>query len=411
MEDFRNDRTKFYKKISRFWHDLYGAEYALFDVSVITPSELADIKQCTQRTGAIFFKVCELLRNADDTTLLEMGFPYETLAFIRLKTTPAESIIARLDLIKTDHTYKCIEINADTPTFIKELFHVNGFITKEFGFDDPNEGLHIQLAAAVRAAVAHAGKVSNSVEPYVVFTAHADNIEDKNTALYLQELYGLPAKFVPLDLLTIDPAIGLFDEDGRKIDILYRQTFPIESMIEDEDKSGNKIGLWLLELVQAGKLAILNPPSSFLLQNKAVMAVIWGLHENADPFFTETEHMWIENYFLPTYLEPEPFLDSATSFVKKPIFGREGDTVQIYNESGGLLIDEPQKNYFDIPAIYQKYTKLPMTQFRSVHGLQKGYQLIGSFLVNGQASAIGFRVGGEITNNLSCFLPAGIARE
>ena len=100
----------------------------------------------------------------------------------------------------------------------------------------------------------------------------------------------------------------MFDEQGKKIDILYRQTFPIENLIMDVDFEGNKIGLWLLELVQVGKLAIINPPSAFLLQNKAVQAVIWGLHEENHPFFTEKEHSWIEEYFLPTFFEPEDFL-------------------------------------------------------------------------------------------------------
>lgn len=90
-----------------------------------------------------------------------------------------------------------------------------------------------------------------------------------------------------------------------KIDVLYRQTFPIESLITDEDDEGNPIGQWLLELVEEGKLMIMNPPSAFLLQSKAVQAIIWGLHEEYHPFYTDEEHEWIEEYFLPTYLEPD----------------------------------------------------------------------------------------------------------
>jgi glutathionylspermidine synthase len=410
MAGFEQHRNDFYDKISDFWPDLYGEEYALYDISIISQKELADIRLCTERAGHLFFKVCELLRNVPDNTLTAMGFPKETLDFIRLKTLSSESVIARLDLIKTEHTYKCIEINADTPTFIKELFYVNGLAAKEFGVDDPNAAMEQQLAKNIRKAVYDGALWLKEVEPYVVFTAHEDNIEDKNTVLYLMNLFGLPAKFIPLDKLIIEPAEGLFDQQGRKIDLLYRQTFPIESLITDEDKKGNKIGHWLLELVQNKKLAILNPPSSFLLQNKAVMAVIWGMHESEDSFFTENEHEWIEDYFLPTYLEPDPFLISRTKYVKKPIFGREGDTVQIFDSSGSLFLEEAQQTYSGVPAIYQQYSEMPVTSFRSIRGAQTGHQLIGSFLLNGQPSAVGFRVGGEITNNLSCYLPAGLTK-
>jgi glutathionylspermidine synthase len=408
MKNYKADRESFYRGIKNFWPDLYGEEYALFDISSIDQEEVEAIRLCSDRIGRIFFKVSELLRNVQLDTLSELGYPVETLDFIRQKTLNVESVIARLDLIKTKNTYKCIEINSDTPTFIKELFSVNGSVATQFGFRNPNEGMEDQLAKAVRVAVAASAKWLQEIEPYVVFTAHENNVEDRNTVLYLQELYGLPSRFIALDKLRIIPGTGLYDQSGRKIDILYRQTFPIESLIMDEDDSGNKIGMWLLELVMTKKLAMINPPSAFLLQNKAVQAVIWGLHEDHDPFFTPEEHDWINEYFLPTYLEEEPFLTKQVPFVKKPIFGREGDTVEIYSSTGKLLMEEEHKNYNDVPSIFQQYIELPTVTYNSEKGKQKGYVLTGSFLVNGKSSALGYRVGGQITNNLSCFLPVGL---
>jgi glutathionylspermidine synthase len=134
------------------------------------------------------------------------------------------------------------------------------------------------------------------------------------------------------------------------------------------------------------------------------------LHESGDSFFTEEEHSWIEEYFLPTYLEPDTFLLKQSPFVKKPIFGREGDTVQIFSPAGKLLLEEAQKTYSDVPSIYQQFIELPRTSYQSEKGRQIGHKLIGSFLINGKPSAIGLRVGGEITNNLSCYLPAGLSR-
>jgi glutathionylspermidine synthase len=411
MNTYEKERRNFYKTISNFWPDLYGEEYALYDIAPIKEPDIQEIRLCTSRVGKIYTKAASLLRNASNQTYTEMGFPKETFEFLRLKTIPTESTIARLDLVRIEDTYKCIEINSDTPTFIKELFYVNGQAANEFGMEDPNERMEDQLGKAVKVSIAHAATWLQEPEPYIVFTAHDDNVEDKNTVIYLQELYGLPAKFIPLHELRIVPEKGLYDESGRKIDILYRQTFPIESLILDEDTAGNKIGQWLIDLVLQKKLAIINPPSAFLLQNKAVQAVIWGLHESKDAFFTDEEHQWIENYFLPTYLEPDLFLEKGVSFVKKPVFGREGDTVQIYGLSGKLITEENQQNYLEVTPIFQQYVELPTITYNSKNGRSEGHMLIGSFLVNGEPSAIGFRVGGEITNNLSCFLPAGVVKE
>ncbi len=397
-------RQKFYSQIEGFWADLYGEEYALYDMKRINRQEVIRIRLATERIGKIFSKTAVLLREVPYETFLEMGYPEETISFLRLKTFQAESVIARLDLIPCGDGYKCIEINSDTPTFIKELFHVNGLLCQEFGTENPNEGFEKQLYHAVRESVRESSKVQS---PHIVFTAHEDHIEDRETVQYLKK--AIPdSKFTPLHKLQIQRGVGLFDDNGVRIDVLYRQTFPIETVIMDRDKEGNPIGLWLLELVEEDKLSIINPASAFLLQNKAVQAVIWGLHEERHPFFTEQEHKWIEEYFLPTYLEADPFLKRHLPYVKKPVFGREGDTVEIFGEDGQLMHADRQKSYTLYNSVYQLYVEQPTVDFQSEKGNQKGRLLLGSFLVNGKPAAFGYRVGGMITDNLSYYLPVGI---
>lgn len=405
---YHEKRNKFYQGLDSFWHDLYGEEYALYDVAELDLKEVDKIRKASERIGSIFFKVANLLRQVPDETLIDMGFPKETLSYLKLKTITAETVISRLDLVPYQGFYKCLEINSDTPTFIKETFYVNEHICREFELTSPNKGFEKRLSNAVREAIVQSANWMEKSNPYIVFTAHDDNVEDKNTVLYLKELANLQAAFVPLHKLQINRNEGLFDEEGRKIDILYRQTFPIESLIHDQDEKGNKIGQWLLELVELKKLAVINPPSAFLLQNKAVQAVIWGLHEENNSFFTDEEHQWIHDYFLPTYLEPDFFLLKSLPFVKKPAFGREGDTVEIYNRDGQLSIEDQHKSYSEYISVFQQFVELPKIQFQSVRGLLEGHQLTGSFLINGKAGSIGFRVGNIITDNLSYFLPVGI---
>lgn len=408
MNAYSEKRQKFYGRIQNFWADLYGEEYALYDIGLIDKTDLEQIRLVSERVGIIFFKVCKLLREVPDLTLLEMGYPKETLPFLRLKTLTPESVISRLDLIPTGNGYKCIEINADTPTFIKELFLVNGEVCKEFAVINPNEGMDLQIKEVVCGSIRQCAEQIRLKEPYIVFTAHEDNVEDWETVRSLQRLSSINSAFIPLHKLQIQKEVGLFNENGRKIDILYRQTFPIESLIADEDMAGNRIGLWLLELVEKGKLALINPPSAFLMQNKAVQSVIWGLHHEGSLFFSREEHDWIEEYFLPTYLEPDFFIGTGLSYVKKPAFGREGDTVEIYTKDGQLVQADKQKSYTEYLPVYQQYVEHPKVSFMSEKGKQDGKLLIGSFLLNGQPSAVGYRVGGTITNNLSYYFPIGM---
>ncbi len=389
---------------------MYGQEYSLYDAYIIAQNESTKIRNAAKRIGYIFFKVCELLRKVDDETLTQMGFEEEVLEYIKIKSISPESVISRLDLVNVNNTYKVMEINSDTPTFIKELFCINGLITNEFNLNNPNDGEEMVLQQAVRSAVIESYETLNKeAAPNVVFTSHGESEEDTYTVKYLKKLWGYPSKYVPLEELRIIEGEGLVDADGDFIDVLYRQTFPIENLILDEDpETKEKVGLQLLDLVRDKKIAIVNPLSAFLLQTKAIQAVIWGLHEQEHPFFTKEEHGWINEHFLATYLESDVFVSNNMKYVKKPCFGREGDTVEIYDNNGKKIMEDKNKSYSDYLAVYQEYIDLPKTTFKTEDGEKEGHIMLGCFLLNGEPSAFGYRVGNRITDNLSYFLPVGV---
>ncbi|MEG6532559.1 glutathionylspermidine synthase family protein [Caldibacillus thermoamylovorans] len=405
---YREERSKFYQNQLNFWPDLYGEEYALYDVHLFEQDEIKHFRLATERIGHLFYKTADLIRHVPDETLLEMGYPKETVTFLRLKPIQMESAIARLDLVYTGASIKCLEINADTPTFIKELFQIGPRLCDHFHLVSPDRWMERRLKNTINQVIWQSAQSIGKRKPYIVFTSHQDHIEDYFTSLYLQELADFPSQFVPLHKLKIIKGEGLFDEEGRKIDILYRQTFPIENLILDQDIVGNDIGVWLLDLVRTGKLAVINPPSAFLLQNKAVQAVIWNLHIEGNSFYTDEEHEWIEAYFLPSYLEPDQLATAGKKFVKKPVFGREGNTVEIYGPNGTKIMEDAGKDYTNYPSLYQEFVELPVREFQSLKGRQQGHYIIGSFLLNGRAGALGIRIGNAITDNLSYFLPVGM---
>ncbi len=403
-------RERFYAPLrTDFWPELYNMEYALLDMYLISREEAEEIRLVTERVGKIFAKTVAMLRMADERVLWELDFPEETYKYVRMKTIGPESVIARVDLVRTSHGYKVLEINADTPTFIKECYSINGLVCREFGVGDPNQGLEPALAEAVRAAIIDSYKyIGGTGMPYVLFTSHGDHIEDRHTALYLLELSGLVnAAYCPLADLRLDEK-GIYDAGDRKIDVLYRQTYPIEHLIHDRDQATNvNVGSMLLDHIVRRKVAVVNPPSAFLLQSKGVQVVIWGLHEE-EAFFTAEEHAWIEQYMLPTYFEADWFIEDREAYVKKPCFGREGDTVEIFHPDGTLMYADKNRSYTDSAPVCQKFVELPKTTIKTIEGKKEAYLLTGCFLINGQASAIGFRAGNLISDNATYYLPAGI---
>ena len=405
-KNFVEERKEFYSKIPKFWDWLYGEEYALYDAYQLTEKDVEEIRSATDDIGRVFFKTASILRKADDEILLQLDFPKEVLNVLRMKPISVDTVIARADWVKTPNGLKLLELNADTPTFIKECFSVNGLVTEKLGFQNPNSSEWLRLRNALNRAIDESARHLGSKEPHVVFTSYGGNIEDRYTVEDLRDLYNPSCLYTPLDQLTIDEN-GLYDHNGTKIDILYRQTYPIEHLIEDESADGVPIGLQMLSLVEQRKLAILNPPSAFLLQSKAVQAFIWLLHEGNSPHFTAEEHSTIQTYFLPTYLDPDYFVDKSLKYVEKPSFGREGDTIRIF-DSKDMIHEEKERSYEKSLPVYQEFVSLPDAKVRTVKGIQDTKLLIGCFLIGGKGSAIGIRSGGQITNNLSAFLPVGI---
>ncbi|WP_179295480.1 glutathionylspermidine synthase family protein [Bacillus sp. FJAT-45350] len=412
MDNFKRQRDKFYQAIPSFWDRLYGTEYAVYDCLEMNQNKVEEIRLATQKAYEIYKKVNQLIRNAPDETLLDLGFPQKSIPFLRLTTIPYETVIGRFDFAMTDDGLKIIEFNSDTPTFIRELFDVNGLVSHKFSLEDPNQGEEENLGKAIRNSVFHcANSIGIHTHPYVVFTAHEEDIEDRETMNYLKQVSKIKgAAFIPLgklQIVTEGENSGVYDTNDKRIDIVYRHTYPMEALLEDTTDDKFPIGIEFMKLVQQNKVGMLNPVSAFLMQSKAVMALIWGMHEMNHPYFTNNDHEVIAKYFLPTYLDEEPFSDTKTMYVSKPAFGREGDTVEI-KQQGRALFSRKEKTYDNYLKVYQQYTELPMKEIKTEKGPQPTHLLIGSFIVNEKPSAFGFRAGAKITDNLSYFLPCGV---
>jgi len=388
------------------WDRMYGEEYALASLLLITDSFRQELKLATALLGRIFAKMVPVLQQAEDDLLMELGIPAAALQAVRTVVTPeTPTVVGRFDFAATRQGLKMLEFNSDTPTGIVESFAVNEHVCRFFGVRNPNAGMAPQIGRAFQQIVRSYRERGYQAER-ICFSALDWHEEDRGTTLYLMKQSGLPSRFAPLDRLRVQgDQLYIQEEDGLvPVDLLYR-LHALEKLAEEKDEDGYPTGAHVLQLIADKRLAVINPPSAFLTQTKALQALIWSLCE-AGEFFAADERDIIKTYMLPTYFENR--FRGAVDYVTKPIFGREGGGVTLFDASGQPLDRDGEELYWDQPMIFQQRVELPVASVETAKGMYDGRLLWGSFLIGGEASAILARAGGPITNNLSYYVPAGI---
>jgi glutathionylspermidine synthase len=384
---------------------MYNNEYALASIHYITQEFRREISYATEELGKIYAKTVITLQQGPEELLSLLGLPQEAFSAIRFPIyKDFITTIGRFDFAQTPDGLKMLEFNSDTPTSIVEAFYVNGHVCEALGAINPNCGMEKDLSMAFGQIVNNYKQMGLSTET-IVFSSLNWHEEDRGTTEYLLKQSGLNGIFIPLEDLRVfeDRLCYVEDQKYKPIDVWYR-LHALEKLAEEKDEDGYPTGEHVLDLIGRGRLAIINQPSAFIAQSKGVQCLIWGLYEEGQ-FFNKREQEIIEKYMLPTYFENK--FEEKSPYVMKPIFGREGGAVSLFNPDGSLIDKDKDEFYWDQPMIYQKMVELKEIEAETISGLYKGRALWGSFFIGGKASACCLRIGDLITGNLSCFLPVG----
>ena len=385
------------------WDSMYGDEYALASLQPVTAEFCQGLRNAAEKLGGIYARTAEVLQQADDELLAELGLPQATWAAVR-SSLPSllPTVLGRFDFAATEQGLKMLEFNAETPTDVVEGFYVNGKVCEFFGATDPNQALAQGLTEAFDRSVA-AYRDSGFAVEQVVFSSVDWHAEDAGTTRYLLAQSGLAAKFVPLSQLRVfEDRLQVWDgQTHEPVDVMYR-LHPLEKMAEEQDADGYPTGRRVLEIAAEQRLALVNPPAAMLAQSKATQALIWSLYEDGS-FFTPCEQAAIAAHMLPTYFENR-FLGRCP-YVTKPVYGREGGAVTVFGSDGVAWTRDDESNYWEQPVVYQQYVELPKQTVMTLNGLYCGRMIYGVFLVGGHGSALVSRVGSRITGNMAYYQP------
>lgn len=374
-------------------------QYMSYDIKTFTSEEEVAINVATNKIGKILNKVYKKILS-DKSLQSKLGLPIEAMDAVQI-SSELFSYFTRLDLIVNDGEIKLIEVNCDTPTGYLETHVANEVICEDAGLKSPNL-LNFSIFRAWRMIEKEYGLLGKKI----YFTSYGEHEEDKQTVLFNMKSSGVKGEYIAVEDITIDEN-GLYDTEGNLIEYLYR-LYPLEFLPTDVDENGKKIGNLFLQHIASGKVKIINPPSAFMMQSKAVMAIVWEMYENEDNLFGDDELEDIYNYFLPTYFTDEHFKREGIAHVEKPIFGREGGGVKILSNNGEIIEKDEEDWYNEWHKVYQAYVEMPEMTVNTWDGEYTGKLLVGSFLIGGESSGLFLRVGEKITGNLSMFCGVAI---
>lgn len=298
-----------------------------------------------------------------------------------------------------------MEINADTPCAIPETFYGNEVAREYF---DKNYGKEIWERTMYPENIFH-HIVTKNMEILkngmsIAFAADKEYVEDWANASYLkwlsEQLFYDAGNNVSTHLVDLKELIvkddGVYVGDV-KMDVLYR-LHPVELLMDDTSDDGYPVGLKLMDLANQGKVILVNPIKSILMQNKAMLAVAQYAAKHTE-YFNQDAFKYINILtgksskdtmllnIAPTSMDIADFKDSK--IIKKTIFGREGYGISIIEPDGSYSYTAEETD--DCNFIYQQFIDSPMERVETDKGIWTGKFTYSCFVIDSFPSEIFMR--------------------
>lgn len=352
--------------------DLYWFEKAYYSFD---ESEITKIEAAANALQKMCIMAVEDLISKKDLTGFQIPVDFWPLIFDSWDRDEV-SIYGRFDFAYSPGgAIKMLEYNADTPTSLLEAsigqWH---WLQDTDSSKDQFNSLHERLIAAWARAKDY----------YPIGPVHfmgLDTAEDWQTITYMRDVAeqaGWQTGQINIMDLGFDMNRKAFvDLDDAAISMAFK-LYPWEHMVREE------FGGYLKNPLRP--ITFLEPAWKMLLSNKAILVKLWEMFPN--------HPLLLPTYFSKAWLK-------GTEYVKKPIFGREGADVVVYNQDGSTLIGDIQ-GYGAEGFVYQK--KADIISFTDEG--KTITPILGCWIVDGESAGMGIRESDAfITDNRSRFVP------
>ncbi|WP_418277108.1 glutathionylspermidine synthase family protein [Isoptericola jiangsuensis] len=351
-----------------YWNEAAWYEFSLAEVERLEAATDELYGMCLEAAR-------EMVRRYSDADLC---LPGGALALAKESLDRGDpSVYARFDLVHDGvGPAKMLEINGDTPTGLVETAVAQWrWLEDVFPYRDQWNSVHDRLVRWWAEALG-AGRYADGV--HFLHSTADDSGEEEMTVTYLRDtaaMAGVRTYGHPVEQLGWHEA-----PEGRRFvddfDLPVRAAFKLYPW---EDMLHEPFGAHVLDRDELTPVQWLEPPWKLLLSTKAILPVLWELfpgHPN----------------LLPAYLgEPR----DLTSWVAKPLWGREGDNVAIHTPAGDVVHDGA---YGDQPLVYQQHVRVPE--------LDGNHVVLGSWVIGGVAAGCLVRESdGPVTDYYSRVVP------
>ena len=362
------------------FHTIAGERY--WDERAYYAFTLQEIERDIEAPTGELDQMCRELvaRAVDDERMLKvLRIPERFWTFIAASWKRSDpSLYGRFDLSYDGQgPAKLLEYNADTPTSLYEtgVFQwvwledaiANNTVPKDAdqynslherlieGWKEIGKGGHLHLAGAI------------------------DDPEDGGTIAYMEDTArqaGLATTVLAMDSIGRTPKGAFVDLDNKPIELMFK-LYPWEWMFREQFGAS----------LAGAPTRWLEPPWKAILSNKGILPLLWAMYPR-------------HPNLLPAYFEDdEKAKELGDSYVRKPLYSREGSNVTIMVE--GQAVDQDQGPYGEEGFIRQAVATLPR--------YQDNYAAIGSWIAAGKPCGLSVREDvSPITKNTSRFLPHAI---
>ncbi|MGY5958774.1 Glutathionylspermidine synthase [Kosakonia sp. BK9b] len=345
---------------------------------------LRQIEEQIEKPTAELHQMClEVVERAvtDEAILRQLAIPplyWEAIAESWRQRDP--SLYGRMDFVWCGKDpVKLLEYNADTPTSLYESAYFQWLWMEDCRRSGAIPRDADQYNAIQDKLIARFGEIQGQHPLY--FCCCKDTEEDRGTVLYLEDCArqaGLDTRFIYIEDVGLGLGGVLTDLDDNVIRQAFK-LYPLEWMMRDENGP----------LLCKRREQWLEPLWKSVLSNKGLLPLLWR-------YFPGHPNL------LPAWFDGEtPQVAAGASYVRKPLFSREGGNVTLF-DGAHQVIDHEEGDYADEPMIYQAFQPLPR--------FGDSYTLIGSWVVDDEAVGMGIREDSTlITKDTSRFIPHYIA--
>lgn len=360
------------------FHTMYGEPY--WDESVYYEFSMDqienDIEDPSEEIHQMSLDVVDRVVTSEEylTKLQIPEYYWQAIGESWIRRDP--SLYGRFDLsYNGKKPAKMLEYNADTPTSLYETAFFQWLWLEDKindgSFDDQTDQFNSLQDQIIERFEQLFEKGS-----HIHFSSAEGVTEDRQTVKYLEDCAaqaGMLPYYVDIEKIGIDRFGRFADEQSNIIQSMFK-LYPWEEMMrEDYGKYTCTHDMTWLE-----------PMWKAILSNKAFLPLIWKFNKG-------------HPNLLPAYFDGEEDADElGPTWVRKPIFSREGANVTIFEN--GKEKEFAKGEYGEEGYIIQQYHQLPK--------FEGNYTVIGSWIVGDTPAGMAIREDkSPITKDLSRFIP------